>query len=79
MLNVIIVIPYSAKFSRRTIFTDWRFQKFRRKKFPGPRVPLAPIRSSKISRSLIFEVQCQSTKNVKIMRLENLAPYGNIF
>ena len=32
-------IPYSAKFSRRTIFADWRFQKFHGNNFRGPRIP----------------------------------------
>ena len=53
---------------------DWRFKKFRGNSFRGPRIPLASIRCSRISRSLIFEVRCQSVKNAKIMRLKNYAP-----
>ena len=41
-----------------------------------PRIPLASIQYSKILRRLIFEVRCQSAKNAKIMRLENLALCG---
>ena len=68
---------YSAKFSRRTIFADCRFQKFSGNNFHGPRIPLASCQyCSKISRSLIFQVRCQSAKNAKIMLLENLALYG---
>ena len=55
-------IPYSAKFLRHTIFPDWRFQKCN-----GPRILLSSMWYSKISRSLIFEVQCLSTKNAIIM------------
>ena len=40
-----------------------------------PKIPLASIRYSKISQSLIFEVRCQTAKNAKMMRLENLALY----
>ena len=35
-------------------------------------------RLRKISRSLIFEVRGQSAKSTKIVRLENLALYGNV-
>ena len=31
-------IPYSAKFSRRTIFVNCRFQKFRGNNFRGPKI-----------------------------------------
>ena len=48
---------------------DWRFKIFCENNFHGPRIPLESIRYSKFSRSLIFEVQCQSTKNA-----ENDAP-----
>ena len=37
------------------------------------------IRYCKISRSLIFEARCESAKNVKIVRLENLASHDSSF
>ena len=52
------------------------FSKFRGNNFHGPRIPLASVRYSKISRSLIFEVRCQSIREKRenyCMRLENLA------
>ena len=70
-----IQIPDSPKFSRHTILADCRFQKFCGNNFHGTKIPLPSIRCSNISRSLIFEVQCQSTKNAKMTRLENLAQY----
>ena len=62
----IIYTPYSPKFYRRTIFVDWRFQKFRGNNFRGPRIPLASVRYSKILRSLIFEVRCRPRKTRKL-------------
>ena len=40
----IFAIPYNAKFSRPTMFADWRSQKFRGNNFRGPRISIASIR-----------------------------------
>ena len=80
-------------FSRHTIFTDWFFQKFSRHNFHGlffSKIFVktifadhgsvsASIRYFNISRSLIFEVRCQSVKNAKIMTLEKFLPYCSFF
>ena len=71
-------LPHTVRSSRRTLYPDCRFQKFRGNNFRGPRIPLPSIRYHKISRSLIFEVRRQSTKDVKIIRLENLVLYGSL-
>ena len=64
-------LPYSAKFSRHTIFADRLV--FRGKNFADQGNPV-----SHTFYLCIFAAPDQSTKNVKIMRLENLALYGNV-
>ena len=63
---IFIISAYSAKFSRRTIFADWRFQKFRGKFSRTKDSVSESIRYSKISRSLIFEARCQPRKTRKL-------------
>ena len=38
--STLTVLAYGGKYSRRTVFADWRFQKFSRNYFRGPRISL---------------------------------------
>ena len=82
-----LVLPYNyivpnfrgAQFSWTGVFKHFAETIFADQ---GSRILLASIRGirySKISRSLIFQVRCQSAINAKIMCLKNLALYSTSF
>ena len=72
----ITLLPYTSKFSRRTIFADCSFQTFRGNNFRGSRV--SSIEYSKF-RELYFRGLLKSAKTAKIMCRENLDVYGMLF
>ena len=75
---LITVLPYSAKFSRRTIFADRVILSVSWKQYSRIKdILLATPFAYAFSQRIIFTVPDQSAKNVKNMRLENLALYGN--
>ena len=75
-------IPPKLDIVQRTIFQVHNFRglacsKILRTQFSRTKDSVsAAIRYSKISRSLIFEVRCQSAKNAKIWRLKHLVLYS---
>ena len=63
------ILYIAPKFrGRRTIFADWRFQKFHGNHFRGPKIPFKHQCGI-----LKFRGSMPTAKNAKIMRLENLA------
>ena len=68
-----LVSVYSTEFSRCSIFADCHFKKLRGNNLNNDSASINLIWHSKISHNFIFEVRYHSTKNVKIMCLENAA------